>query len=159
MPAPKYCRSLLGHETFSIDGSNDAIYGYAPGVNISVVQTVEQYLDELSADWRTVAPGEWGLTLEAAGWPLHIGIALRDGLLRVQAQIAAANAISSENLLWWNRRLLLVRFSATRSGEPWLQLDLPTAAVNQRELDRMLGLFVLTATQAREVAQINPYEG
>src|SRR3712207_4479285 len=36
--------------------------------------TVDSYLQGLEADWRRVAEGEWGLTVESAGWPLHIGM-------------------------------------------------------------------------------------
>lgn len=120
---------------------------------------VRECLDQLDADWRSPAPGEWGLSVEAAGWPLHIGIALRDGLLRIQAQIAEPGAIELIDLLWWNRRLPLLRFSATRGGEPWLQLDLDPHSLDTARLDRMLGYFVLTATQARETIRGRPADG
>lgn len=123
---------------------------YPPTVNGTLSQLVEDYLMSTTADWRRVASGEWGMTVEAAGWPLDLGIALRDGLLRIQAQVAAPGQIPLELLLWWNRQLLLVRFSTTRDLEPWLHLDLHPSAVEPETLDRMLGLFVLTATQARE---------
>ena len=118
-----------------------------------VAQTVEECLGRLDVDWRSPAPGEWGLSVDAAGWPLHVGVAFREGLLRIQAQIADADAIDFLDLLWWNRRLPLLRFAATRSGESWLHLDLEPEALNVERVDRMLGYFVLTATQARESIQ------
>ena len=48
---------------------------------------IQSYLDALDGDTRQVAPGEWGLTIDAAGWPLHVGVALREGLLRAQAEV------------------------------------------------------------------------
>ena len=102
---------------------------------------------------RRVADGEWGLTLEptAVGdWPLDIGIRLADGLLRVQAfAIPAANAPADADVLHWNRTTRLVRFARTRSGDVWVQADLPAEVVDERQLDRLLGLVVEAAYAAR----------
>jgi hypothetical protein len=119
-------------------------------MNLTLAEMIETYLGNTVNDWRRLTSGQWGITVDAAGWPLHVGIALRDGLLRIQAQVAASGQIPAETLLWWNRKLVLVKFSTTQDGEPWLQLDLTPSVVDERQLDRMLGLFVLTATQARE---------
>lgn len=117
---------------------------------MTLSELIEGYLASTVENWRRVASGEWGITVEAAGWPLDIGMALRDGLLRLQAQVAFSGQIPPETLLWWNRTLPLVKFSQTRGGEPWLQLDLNPSTIDELSLDRMLGLFVLTVTQARE---------
>ena len=118
----------------------------------SVAELVEEYLESLPGQHRRLADTEWGFTAESAGCPLDVGVAIRDGLLRVQAPLVGPNLIAERTLLWWNRRLPLVRFSSTLDGEVWLCCDLPLTAVTIRELDRVLGLFVLTATQARNHA-------
>jgi hypothetical protein len=114
---------------------------------------VDDFVASLDGETRRVADGEWGITVEAAGWPLHVGLALRDGLLRAQAAVAEPGALDPGDLLRWNRQVPFVRFSHTRAGEVWIQGELPPSAVNPRELDRFLGLLVLTATQARGYAR------
>lgn len=113
---------------------------------------VDGYLASLEGETRAVAPGEWGLTVEAAGRPLDVGVALRDGLLRAQAAVAPPGALDPHDLLRWNRSLPLVRFAHTRAGEVWIVGELSPAAVTPAELDRFLGLLVLAATQARQHA-------
>src|SRR3954449_4464516 len=111
--------------------------------------TVAEFMASLEGETRQVAYAEWGVSVDAAGWPLHVGIALRDGFLRAQAAVARPGALDPSDLLRWNRQVPLVRFSHTRGGETWIQGELPLAAVSPPELDRFLGLLVLTATQAR----------
>jgi hypothetical protein len=113
-------------------------------------EILDSYLGGLEGEVRRLAPGEWGVTLEAAGRPLHLGIAVRDGLVRAQAAVAPPGRLAPEDLLRWNRSLPLVRFGQTRAGEVWIHGDLPFAAVGAEALDRFLGLLVLAATQARE---------
>jgi len=108
-----------------------------------------RYLEGLEGDVRRVADDEWGLTLEAGGRPLHVGVAFREGLVRAQAAVAPPGALDHGDLLWWNRQVPIVRFGQTRAGETWIHADLPPAAVDADELDRVLGLLVLAATQAR----------
>jgi hypothetical protein len=114
---------------------------------------IEAYLDRLDGDTRRVAAGEWGLSVDAAGWPLHVGVALRDGLLRAQAEVAEPGRIDDHVLLHWNRSLPLVRFSHSGAGAVWIQGDLPVEAVSARRVDEFLGLLVRVATQAREAAR------
>ena len=111
---------------------------------------IEAYLATIEGDTRRVAEGEWGLSLDAAGWPLHVGVALRDGLLRAQAEVLGADRIDEHVLLHWNRSLPLVRFSHSGAGAVWVQGDLPLEAVTAERLDGFLGLLVRVATQARE---------
>ena len=113
---------------------------------------VDAYIAELDGETRQVAFAEWGLTVDAAGWPLHVGVAIRDGVLRAQAQVIEAGRIEPHDLLRWNRQIPFVRFAHTRDGEVWIQGDLPLVAVSPPELDRFLGLLVLSATQARQAA-------
>lgn len=113
---------------------------------------VDDYIAALEGETRRVAFAEWGITVDAGGWPLHVGVALRDGVLRAQAQVVEPDRIDPHDLLRWNRQIPFLRFSHTRDGEVWIQGDLPLAAVSPAELDRFLGLLVLSATQAREAA-------
>ncbi|MDX6670333.1 MAG: hypothetical protein QOI91_696 [Solirubrobacteraceae bacterium] len=117
---------------------------------------VDRYLEGLEGETRRVAAGEWGLSVEAAGWPLHVGVALRDGLLRAQAEVLGAGQIDPHVLLHWNRNLPLARFSETSAGDVWVQADLPVEAVSEARLDGLLGLVVRVATQARETARNRP---
>lgn len=113
---------------------------------------VAEYVASLDGETRQVAWAEWGITLDAARSPLHLGVAIRDGLLRAQAAVAGPDALDPHDLLCWNRTVPLVKFSHTRAGEAWISGDLPLAAVTAEELDRFLGLLVLAATQARQHA-------
>jgi hypothetical protein len=113
----------------------------------------DAYIASLGATARRVADGEWGVTIEdAAGWPLHVGIRLRDGFLRAQAEVAAAGQISDHELLFRNRSLRLVRLAHTGAGDVWIVGDLPAAAVSAAELDRLLGLLVAAAVDVRQRA-------
>lgn len=113
---------------------------------------VDEYIAGLDGDTRRVAPGEWGFTVDAAGWPLHVGVALRDGLLRAQGEAVGPGRLPADTLLRWNRGLPLVRFTHTGAGAVWVEGDLPQAAISPEQLDRFLGLLVRVATQAREAA-------
>jgi hypothetical protein len=114
---------------------------------------VDGYLDALEGETRRVAEGEWGLTVDADGWPLHVGVAIRDGLLRAQAEVVPAGRLDPHSLLHWNRGLAHARFSETRAGDVWVEADLPLEAVSPERLDRFLGLLVRVATQARQRAR------
>jgi len=119
-------------------------------------EVVDSYLGGLEGETRRVAEAEWGLSVEAAGWPLHVGVALRDGLLRAQAEVLPPDAIDPHVLLHWNRGLPLARFAETAAGDVWVQADLPLEAVTAERLDGFLGLVVRVATQARETARPAP---
>lgn len=113
---------------------------------------VARYLESLEGETRTVGWAEWGFSVEAAGWPLDVGVALREGLLRAQAAVLGPGRLEPTDLLRWNRQVPFVRFAHTREGEVWIAGELPLVAVTAVELDRFLGLLVLAATQAREHA-------
>jgi Putative bacterial sensory transduction regulator len=115
---------------------------------------VAAYIASLEGETRQVAFAEWGVTVDAAGWPLHVGVAIRDGLLRAQAHVVEAGRIEPHDLLRWNRQVPFLRFAHTRDGEVWIQGEIPLTAVSPGELDRFLGLLVLSATQAREAAPV-----
>lgn len=112
--------------------------------------TVEGYLDGLEASWRRVADGEWGLTHEdVGGRPLHVGLALRDGVLRAQAQALDPDRVGDHELLHRNRGLVLARYTHAGDGTVWVEADLPPTAVDATWVDRLLGAVVEAATAAR----------
>lgn len=128
-----------------------AVRSDPPGTGTSEVRDlVDGYISGLDGDTRRVSPYEWGLSLDAAGWPLHVGVALRDGVLRAQAEVAEPGRLEPEQLLRWNRGLPLARFTLTGAGAVWVEADMPQAAVTAGALDGLLGLVVRLATQARE---------
>ena len=120
---------------------------------MSAVDVVEQYVGRLPGETRRVAHGEWGITLsaeQARGWPLDVGLRIADGLLRVQAYaLPAAEDVNPWNFLHWNRGTRYIRFACTRAGDIWVHADLPVAAVDERMLDRLLGLVAEGAVAAR----------
>jgi hypothetical protein len=113
---------------------------------------VEQFISELDGETRRLAFAEWGITVDAAGWPLHVGVAIRDGLFRAQAHVIGPDRIDPRDLLRWNRQVPFVRFAHTRDGEVWIQGDLPLRAIDPPQLDAFLGLLVLSVVQARQAA-------
>jgi hypothetical protein len=119
---------------------------------MSASATVERYLQGLPAGARTLAPGEWGVTVEAAGWPLHVGLRLDRGLLRVQGEALGPDAISDHELLYRNRALVLVRYAHTGAGAVWVHGELPDELVTPVWLDRLLGSVVDAATVVRHRA-------
>jgi hypothetical protein len=113
----------------------------------------DAYFASLGAAGRRVADGEWGVTIDdVAGWPLHVGIRLRDGFLRAQAEVVGSGQIADHELLFRNRALRVVRLAHTGAGDVWVVGDLPAAAVSTPELDRLLGLLVAAATDVRQRA-------
>ena len=118
----------------------------------TVADAVEATLRGAGVPWRRVAAGEWGLVAEAAGWDLHVGVALRGGLLAAQAEVLPPGQVDPHALLHRNRRLRLVRFAHTRAGAVWVQGELPLRAVTPQEVDRLLGLLAQAAADARAAA-------
>ncbi len=120
---------------------------------MSAADLVDTYVGELPGTTRRLGAFEWGVTVSpeaAAGWPLDVGIRLADGLLRAQAfALPADEAINPWNFLHWNRDTRLVRFACTRAGDIWVIGELAAASVDERSLDRLLGLLVEGAVAAR----------
>jgi len=125
---------------------------------MAVPDVIDAYLAELSG--RRLDQGEWGLTVpadSAGGWPLHVGLRLADGLLTAKAPVLEEE-IDPWMLLWWNRQTRVVRFGCTQSGEIWVHADLPAAAVDERALDRLLGLLCEGAVAARNYVRARDAE-
>ncbi|HEY2770627.1 MAG TPA: hypothetical protein VGI87_08670 [Solirubrobacteraceae bacterium] len=118
----------------------------------SAPERVARFLTSLDADVREVAPGEWGLVLDAAGYRLDVGVAIRGVLLRVQAAVLPAGVIDPHQLLYWNRQAPLVCFAENQAGEVFICGELPLESLDTETLDRFLGLLLASATRAREFA-------
>jgi len=121
---------------------------------MAAVDSIETYLSELpDLRARRLAHGEWGLTVpgeQLDGDPLDVGLRVADGLLRVQAiALHGAGDLDAWMLLWWNRQTRVVRFGCTRSRDIWVHADVPVGAVDERELDRVLGLVTEAALAVR----------
>jgi hypothetical protein len=121
---------------------------------MAAVDEIETYLSELPAlRARRLAHGEWGITVPAEeldGKPLDVGLRVADGLLRAQAvALHGAADLDPWMLLWWNRQTRIVRLGCTRSRDVWVHADLPAACVDERMVDRLLGLLVEAAVAVR----------
>jgi len=123
---------------------------------MSAVDVVDAYLAGLPGGARRLAHAEWGVTVEAEAlgrWPLEIGVRVADELVRAQAwALRAEPAIDPWVLLRWNRQTRLARFGSTRAGDIWVHADTPVAGLDERAVDRLLGLVVQAAVRAREHA-------
>lgn len=121
---------------------------------MAAIELIDEYVAGLSGQSRRLAHGEWGVTLEpeqAAGWPLHVGITVAEGIVRAKAHaLDSDEGIDPWMLLWWNRQTRMARFGCTREREVWVHADLPVAAVDSHEVDRLLGLVVEGAIAVRE---------
>ena len=113
---------------------------------------VGRYMSSLEADVREVAPGKWGLVLDAAGYVLDVGLSIRGPLLRAQAAVLPAGVIDPHQLLYWNRQAPLVCFAENQAGEVFVSGEVPVQSLDLEMLDRFLGLLLASATRAREFA-------
>ena len=113
---------------------------------------VGRFLSSLETEVRHVAPGEWGITLDAAGYVLDVGVVIRGPLLRAQAAVLPPGVIDPHQLLYWNRQAPLVCFAENRAGEVFVSGEIPLESLSAEMLDRFLGLLLASATRAREFA-------
>lgn len=118
----------------------------------SATERVAHFMSSLESEVREVAPGEWGLVLDAAGYILNVGVAIRGMLLRAQAAVLPPGVIDPHQLLYWNRQAPLVSFAENRAGEVFVCGELPLESLDIEMLDRFLGLLLASATRAREFA-------
>lgn len=123
---------------------------------MAAVDIIDAYLEGLPGETRRLAHAEWGLTFQADStgeWPLDIGVRVADELVRVQAfAVPAHPSIDAALLLHWNRQTRLVRFAVTRAGDVWVHADVPVAGLDERGVDRLLGLVAQGAGRVREYA-------
>jgi hypothetical protein len=124
---------------------------------VAAVDVVDAYLSALPGGSRRLAHGEWGLTIgpdAAGGWPLDVGLRVAEGLLRVQAfALTHDESLDPWGFLFVNRSTRLVRYACTGGGDIWVHGDVPVAAVDERMVDRLLGLVVEAAVVARDYAE------
>jgi hypothetical protein len=113
-------------------------------------ERVARFISSLESETREVAPGEWGIVLDAAGYVLDVGVSIRGPLLRAQAAVLPPGMIDPHQLLYWNRQAPLVCFAENRAGEVFVCGELPLEALDTETLDRFLGLLLASATRARE---------
>ena len=120
---------------------------------MSAADVVNQYVEGLPGETRRLGHAEWGITVapeQAGGWPLDVGLRIADGLLRAQAFVApASDDINAWNFLHWNRQTRIVRFGCTRSGDIWINGDVPVTGLDEQAVDRLLGLLAEGAVLAR----------
>ena len=120
---------------------------------MSAADVVNEYVEGLPGETRRLGHAEWGITVapeQAAGWPLDVGLRIADGLLRAQAFVApASDDINAWNFLHWNRQTRIVRFACTRSGDIWINADVPVMGLDEQGVDRLLGLVAEGAVLAR----------
>jgi putative sensory transduction regulator len=123
---------------------------------MAAVDVVDAYVNTLPEGGRRLAHAEWGITVRAealGGEPLDVGLRMADGLLQAKAiALNAAGDLDPWLLLWWNRQTRLVRFGCTQSRDIWVHADLPAAAVDERGVDRLLGLVTEGAIAVRGYA-------
>ena len=78
---------------------------------------------------------------------------MRDGVLRAQAPVLAPGGADAHDLLYRNRRLVLVRLAHTSDGAIWVVGEIPAvAAHHDDEVDRLLGALVAAADDVRAAA-------
>jgi hypothetical protein len=116
------------------------------------IERVNRFMASLDGPVREVAPGEWGLVLDAAGFVLDVGVSIRGSLLRAQAAVLPAGVIDPHQLLYWNRQAPLICFAENQAGEVFVCGELPLESLEADMLDRFLGLLLTSATRAREFA-------
>jgi hypothetical protein len=124
---------------------------------VAAVDAVETYVSGLPAlGARRLAHGEWGITVpgeQLDGEPLDVGLRIADGLLRAQAvALHGAADLDPWLLLFWNRQTRLVRFGATKTRDIWIHADVPATDVDERGVDRLLGLIAEAAVAVRAQA-------
>jgi hypothetical protein len=121
---------------------------------VAAADAVERYLDGLpELGGRILAHGEWGLTVpgeQLDGQTLDVGLRLNDGLLSAKAvALHGAADLDPWLLLFWNRQTRLIRFGCTKSKDVWIHADVPAAQLDERGIDRLLGLVVVGALAVR----------
>jgi hypothetical protein len=124
---------------------------------MAAVDVVDRYLaTHTNLGVRPLAHAEWGITVPGdavGGEPLDVGLRIAEELLRAQAvALHGADDLDPWMLLWWNRQTRLIRFGCTRSRDVWIHGDLPVTAVDERAVDRLLGLITEGAVAVRDYA-------
>lgn len=124
---------------------------------MAAVDVVDAYVKGLPGGGRRLAQAEWGITIPgetAGGEPLDVGLRIADGLLTAKAAaLGPSPDLDPWMLLWWNRQTRHVRFGCSRAREIWVHGDMPATTVDERSLDRLLGLMAEGAIAVRDYAR------
>ena len=124
---------------------------------MATVDVIDAYVRELPGEGRRLAHGEWGVTVaaeSAGGAPLDIGLRIADGMLTAKAvAVHGAADLDPWMLLWWNRQTRFVRFGCTRGRDIWVHADVPVVGLDERAVDRLLGLVAEAALAVRDYAR------
>jgi hypothetical protein len=118
----------------------------------SAADRVTLFMASLESGARVLAPGEWGLMLDSAGYVLDIRVTIRGPFLRGEAAVLPGGVIDPHQLLFWNSQAPLICFAEDQGGEVSVCGELPLESVSTETLDRFLGLLLASATRAREFA-------
>jgi hypothetical protein len=129
----------------------DSTMDHMPG---SVSDAVNDVLQASGRPVSRPAEGEWGMVLDdVGGWPLDVGLRVRDGLLAIQAQACRPDRLDAHLLLHRNRLGDLVRYAHAADGTVHVHAEIPlSAAADAATVDRVLGLVIEAAGWAREAA-------
>ena len=109
-------------------------------------------MSSLDADVQQLAPDDWQITLEAAGFALEVSVAIHGAFLRARAAVLPPGLIDPHQLLFWNQQAPLVCFAENRAGEILMSGEIPLRSLDREILDQFLGLLVTSAGRARELA-------
>ena len=123
---------------------------------MAAVDVVDEYLAGLPGETRRLGHAEWGVTVvaeQAGGHPLDLGLRISDEMLRVQAfALPAQDDVDPWVFLRWNHQTRYVRIGCARSGDIWVHGDVPVRGLDERLVDRLLGLTVEGALALRGYA-------
>ena len=97
----------------------------------------------MAGEELAVARSTW-----ACGWPT--------GCCESQAFALRGGRPRPLDAAWWNRQTRLVRFGCTRSRDIWVHADVPAGSVDEREVDRVLGLVAEAAVAVRGLRRPQP---
>ena len=124
---------------------------------MAAVDVVNAYVEALPDPGRRLAHAEWGITVSAesaGGEALDVGLRNSNGRLRVKAPaLTWAEDLDPWMLLWWNRQTRHVRFGCGQDKGIWVHADLPVSAVDERQVDRLLGLVAEGVIAVRGYAE------
>jgi hypothetical protein len=119
-----------------------------------VADAVNDALQAAGGPVSRPADGEWGMVLDdVAGWPLDVGLRVRDGLLAIQAQACRPERLDAHLLLHRNRLVDVVRYTHAADGTVHVQAEIPlVAAADPVAVDHVLGRVIEAAEWARTAA-------
>lgn len=104
---------------------------------------------------RWLADDHRGFRVDVGGWPLDVGIAVTDGMLRAQGELLGPGQVDPHELLHDHRKRPFARFSHADGGAVWVEAELPLLAATPALIDAMLGALLELAERARRRVHAN----